>query len=60
MIHIISNHPGGIVNLDAQPEVGEFIHVGNFDLEVIEIFELIPPGGNFYYMHATCEIVEKE
>ncbi len=54
-----SNHPGGIVNLDKQPEVGEIINMGTFDLEVIEIFELIPPRGDFYYLHATCKIVEE-
>ena len=55
-----SDHPGGIINLEKQPEVGEIIQVGNYDLEVIEIFELIPPKGDFYYMHATCEVVKKE
>jgi len=55
-----SNHPGGIINLDAQPEVGEIIHAGKVDLEVIEIFELIPPRGDFYYFHATCELLENE
>ncbi len=53
-----SSHPGGIVNLDDLPEVGEIIEVGNSELKVIEIFELIPPRGDFYYLHATCELVE--
>ena len=55
-----SDHPGGIVNLDKLPEVGETINVGNVDLMVHEIFELIPPRGDFYYMHATCEVVDDE
>ena len=55
-----SDHPGGIVNLDDLPEVGEIIEVGNSELKVIEIFELIPPRGDFYYMHATCEFIESE
>lgn len=50
------DHPGGIVNLDNQPEVGDKIEVGIFTLEVIEIFELIPPRGEFFYLHATCKI----
>lgn len=52
------DHPGGIVNLENQPNVGDKIQVGNFDLEVIEIFELIPPRGEFYYLHATCKVTE--
>ncbi|MBL6983092.1 MAG: hypothetical protein ISR58_18105 [Anaerolineales bacterium] len=55
-----SDHPGGIVNLEKLPKVGESIQVGNADLKVIEIFELIPPRRDFYYMHATCEFVERE
>ena len=54
------DHPGGIVNLEKQPEVGEKIKVGNFNLEVIEIFELIPPRGEFYYFHATCKFAPPE
>lgn len=50
------DHPGGIVNLNHQPNVGDKIEVGNFKLEVIEIFELIPPRGEFFYLHATCKI----
>jgi hypothetical protein len=53
------DHPGGIVNLDLKPEVGETIKVGNFDLEVVEIFELIPPRGKFFYLHATCKFVSE-
>ncbi len=55
-----SEHPGGIVNLDKLPEVGEIIQVGNTKLAVLEIFELIPPRGDFYYLHATCEVVDSE
>lgn len=57
---IKSDHPGGIINFDKKPEVGEIIRIGNFDLKVIEIFELIPPRGDFYYMHATCEIAGRD
>lgn len=55
-----SDHPGGIVNLEELPEAGEIIKVGKVDLAVREIFELIPPRGDFYYMHATCEVVDGE
>jgi len=55
-----SDHPGGIINLEKLPEIDEIIQIGNTDLKVIEIFELIPPRGDFYYMHATCEVVNGE
>ncbi len=55
-----SDHPGGIINLEKLPEIDEIIQIGNTDLKVIEIFELIPPRGDFYYMHATCEVVNSE
>ncbi len=51
------DHPGGIVNLDYQPNAGDIIEVGTFGLEVVEIFELIPPRGEFFYLHATCKII---
>ncbi len=53
-----SDHPGGIINLEHQPRVGDTISVGNLDIKVVEIFELIPPRGEFFYLHATCSIVE--
>ncbi len=53
-----SEHPGGIVNLDYQPQVGEKFEFGDIFLEVLEIVELMPPRGDFYYIHATCKIAE--
>jgi hypothetical protein len=51
-------HPGGIVNLNYQPVAGDTIDVGGLLLEVREIFELIPANNDFYYLHATCKIIE--
>jgi len=53
-----SNHPGGIVNLDYEPKAGEEIHLGNLDLKVIEVIELVPPRRDFHYIHVTCELVQ--
>ena len=53
-----SDHPGGIVNLDHAPFAGEQIKLGNNELEVIEVFELMPSKGEFHYIHATCKLIE--
>lgn len=55
-----SNHPGGIVNKDKPPEIGEQFRVGDILLEVLEVVELMPPRGDFYYLHATCKKVVHE
>ena len=52
------DHPGGIINLENKPVEGEIIQFGNLELEVMEVVELMPPRGDFYYIHATCKITE--
>jgi hypothetical protein len=52
-----SDHPGGIINLKHQPQVGDQIRVGDTILEVLEVVELMPPRREFHYLHATCKIV---
>jgi hypothetical protein len=54
-----TDHPGGIVNKDSPLEIGETFKVGNVQLKVLEVVELMPPRGEFYYLHATCEKVEQ-
>ena len=51
-----SDLPGGILNLDHAPLSGEILSVGGFQLEVLEVFELIPPKGDFHYIHVTCQL----
>lgn len=53
-----SDHPGGIVNLDHSPMPGELMQIGNNKLEVLEVFELMPPKREFHYIHATCQLIE--
>lgn len=53
------DHPGGIANLDHAPSIGERVRFGDTVLEVIEIVDLMPPRGQFYYLHATCKIVQE-
>jgi hypothetical protein len=49
-----SSHPGVIINQDTPPYIGERIQLGDHQLEVIEVIELLPPHGDFSYLHATC------
>jgi len=47
-------HPGGIQNLEEEPKVGDVWKLGDQEFEIIEVMEIIPPRGNFAYLHATC------
>ena len=53
-----SSQAGGIVNLNYAPEPGEVIEIGDDHFEVLEVLELIPPRGDFHYIHATCQLLE--
>lgn len=50
-------HPGGIQNLDHQPVVGEQLSVGDVRFEILEVTELLPPFGDYSYLHATCRLI---
>jgi len=47
-------HPGAIVNLDTPPRVGDRVQLGDEQFEVVEVADLIPPRGEFAYLHVTC------
>jgi hypothetical protein len=34
------------------------VQIGEMEVEVVEVMELLPPRGNFQYLHATCRVVE--
>ena len=51
-------HAGGIQNLDHRPQVGEELVVGNVRVEVTEVTELLPPYGDYSYLHATCRLID--
>jgi len=51
-----SELPGGIINLNHNPETGEILTIGGVNLEILEVFELIPPKRDFHYVHATCRV----
>ncbi|MCP4358794.1 MAG: hypothetical protein GY796_12315 [Chloroflexi bacterium] len=55
-----SDHPGAIVSVDKQPEVGEKVSFGGLTFEVLEVQELTPAAGNFSFLHVTCRAVKVE
>ena len=47
-------HPGAIINMDKQPQVGDELTFDGRVFEIVEVIELMPPVGNFGFVHATC------
>lgn len=56
---IDSKEPGSIINQESLPQVGEHVRLRNKKFEVIEVLELIPPRGEFHYIHVTCRLLPK-
>ena len=50
---------GGIQNIDREPKPGDRVRIGNQTFEVVDVTELMPPRGDFAYLHATCKPVEE-
>lgn len=46
-------HPGAIVNRDTPPQVGDVIRLNGNEYEVVSVADLIPPQGDFAYLHVT-------
>jgi len=53
-------HPGIVRDEDKVPKVGDRVQLGEDMVEVVEVAELIPPQGNFGFLHATCRMVADE
>ena len=51
-------HPGGIHNLDHHPAIGEELVVGTQRFAITEVTELLPPYGDYSYLHATCRLIK--
>lgn len=47
-------HSGAIINMDNEPKVGDEIAFDGRIYAIIEIMELMPPIGDFGFLHATC------
>jgi hypothetical protein len=52
-------HPGTIMNQEERPEVGELVEFAGEKFEIVEVLEIIPPRGEFGYLHATCKLAEE-
>lgn len=52
-------HPGTIINQEERPEAGEFVEFAGQTFKIVEVLEIIPPRGDFAYLHATCEPMKK-
>jgi hypothetical protein len=53
-------HPGRMQSQENSPRVGDQIQLGNLLVEIVEVRELMPPMGDFVYLHATCQPVQAE
>ena len=48
-------HPGAILNTEKRPRRGDDIKLGSRKFKVIEVIDLMPPKGEFRYLHATLQ-----
>jgi len=51
------DYPGAIENRDTPPELGEQIELGGYTFEIVEVTDLIPPQGDFAYLHVSLKPV---
>ncbi|MCI0397979.1 MAG: hypothetical protein L0332_09665 [Chloroflexi bacterium] len=52
-------HPGAIINTDKEPRVGDEVSFDGLVFKIVEVDELMPPAGDFGFLHATCRFVRK-
>lgn len=48
-------HPGGIMNHIKRPAIGDQVEIGKLTFEIVEIHEVMPPRGDFQFLHATVK-----
>lgn len=53
-------HPGAIVNQDTPPRLGEVVTLGEDRFEVVEVTDLIPPQGDFAYLHVSLRPLQEK
>ena len=46
-------HPGAILNTETRPHTDDRVRLGSDDFVVDEVIDLMPPRGDFQYLHAT-------
>jgi hypothetical protein len=52
-----NDDPGTILNQENPPKPGDRVELRSQYFEIVEVFELVPPRGDFHYVHATCKPV---
>lgn len=52
-------HSGAIMNVDEEPQIGDEVIFDGHVFEIIEVMELMPPVGDFAFLHATCRYVRE-
>jgi hypothetical protein len=50
-------HAGAILDRPRPPQVGELLPLGDVTVEVEEVTELLPPRGEFRFIHVTARLV---
>lgn len=50
-------HPGAIANVEERPKVGDPVTIGPNHFRVLEVMDLMPPRGEFGFLHVTLEVV---
>jgi hypothetical protein len=52
-----SRFPGAIINMEKEPKVGDQVVFDGRLFTITEIMELMPPAGDFGFLHATCRYI---
>jgi len=47
--------PGSIKNEQKRPDIGDVVRIGTGQFKVVDVYEIMPPRGDFLYLHATVE-----
>ena len=51
------DHPGAISNTTERPQVGNRVRLGAEEFEIVEVLDLLPPHGDFRFLHVTCRLL---
>ena len=51
--------PGGIKNEQKRPEIGAIVEIGHTQFTITHVHEVMPARGDFLYLHATVEPLNK-
>jgi len=53
-------HPGAMINQEFAPEIGKEVQLGDKTFRIVEVSELLPPMGDFAFLHVTCRPVQEQ